>query len=413
MTYVCHTNRLLKKGGQIKMEERGEFVALPSSHSDNLGYDEHLLDLPGIFGDWGDQESEGMAKHPRQRDRIKHNKAREERNAELQRLRHEVGDLEFTLKRLQTIRGRGKSNYLPKDGFREGSAWREACHRQLERRLRVERENMHLVKSVEKEKQLIKSLKNLLDMRPALWNMVYPEARKLSRRIDIPPGGMKHMADLIFQELASGVEIVYRNVEKMDEAIRPLLAKLPMGEPLLREINGKRAETFGCNIVPFGMAETGNAWWQYWNSYRGQINEDNVVTETFGLEITDGKANITATFYQQQILRRHVEGERVVIVWDGYMEPFLFKGKRIRDVYYREGSYVLIKPEVRGGETCTTVFTGETIMPHFLNPKLSKDPTVEALTKFVVSSMSSEILTSNEVVESLLLDQALQNRRYS
>eukprot|EP00644_Phytophthora_capsici_P001516 jgi/Phyca11/104988/e_gw1.10.258.1 len=337
---------------------------------------------------------------------MKQNKAREQRN-ELQRLRHEVENLEFTLTRLQTIRGNLKGD--SKDGFRGHSVWREACRRQLERRLRVERENRHLTKSLEREKQLVKSLKNLLDMKPALWNMVYPEARKLSRRIDIPPGGMKHMADLIFEQLASGVELVYQNVEKTDEAVRPLLAKLPMGEPLLREINGKRAEAFGCNILPFGMAETGTAWWKYWNNYRGQMNEDNVVKETFGFEITDRKANITATFYQQQILKRHIEGDRVVIVWDGYMEPFLFKGKRIRDVYYRERSYVLIKPQVRGGEICTTVSTCETMMPHFLDPKLSKDPTVKALTKFVVSSLSCDILTSHEVVESLLLDQALRN----
>ncbi|KAK1939909.1 hypothetical protein P3T76_008232 [Phytophthora citrophthora] len=378
-----------------------------------VGCDEYLLDLPDIFGDWDDQEPEEMAEPPRRRGRTKRNKAREQRSAELQRLRHEVEDLEFTLKRLQTIRGRVESKCSSKHGFRKDSVWKEACHRQLERRLRVERENMHLMKNLEREKQLVKRLKNLLDMRPALWNMVYPEARKLSRRIDIPPGGMKHMADLIFQELASGVEIVYRNVEKMDEAIRPLLEKLPMGEPLLREINGRRAEAFGCNIVPFGMDETGNAWWQYWNNYRGQMNEDNVVTETFGFEITDRKANVTATFYQQQILRRHIEGDRVVIVWDGYMEPFLFKGERIRDVYYREASYVLITPKMRGGEICTTVSTCETMMPHFLDPKLSKDPTVEALTEFIVSSMPSDILTSNEIVENLLLDQALRHRHDS
>ncbi|KAK1941377.1 hypothetical protein P3T76_007243 [Phytophthora citrophthora] len=351
---------------------------------------------------------EGMAEPPWRRGRTKRNKAREQRSAELQRLRHEVEGLEFTLKRLQTIRGRVESKCSSKHGFRKDSVWKEACHRQLEGQLRVERENMHLMKNLEREKQLVKRLKNLLGMRPALWNMVYPEARKLSRRIDFPLGGMKHMADLIFQELASGLRLSIGTWRKWMK-----LFKLPMGESLLHGINGRRAEAFGCNIVPFGMDETGNAWWQYWNNYRGQMYEDNVVIETFGFEITDRKANVTATFYQQQILRHHIEGDRVVIVWDGYMEPFLFKGERIRDVYYRKASYVLITPKMRGGEICTTVSTCETMMPHFLDPKLSKDPTVKALTEFIVSSMPSDILTSNEIVENLLLDQALRHRHDS
>ncbi|OWZ20985.1 hypothetical protein PHMEG_0004532 [Phytophthora megakarya] len=253
-------------------------------------------------------------------------------------------------------------------------------------------------------------MENLLEMRPALWNMMKPGARKRSRRIDVPPGEMKHMAELIFQQLSLGVNVAYHNVEIVDNAVSSILEKLPPGEPLLRSINGKRAEAFASNIVPFGMVETSNAWWQYWSNHRGQVNSDDVVTESFGLEIIDAKTNVSATFYIQQILRRHVEDHRIVFVWSGYIEPFLFKGNRIRGVYYNEHSYVLIKPRTCEGEAITTLSSCETMTPQFLDPELRKDSTVVELTKFLVSSMPSDILTWNEVVENLLLDQMLQRR---
>ncbi|KAE9020649.1 hypothetical protein PR003_g14223 [Phytophthora rubi] len=340
------------------------------------------------------------------------NKARQERHAELVKLRGEVENLEFTLKRLETIRGKRCSGSLGHKGKETNgkSAWKEACVRQLKRRLRAERENMHLRKCIEKDKQLVKSMQNLLVTRPALWNMVYPGTRQHTRRIEIPTGYMREMADLIFDELAVGVEASYREVEGLDRAVSPLLACLPTCEPLLRHaINGRRIEAFCYNDVPFGMTETGNAWWRYWNSYRGEVDSvDDVVTESFGWEISDA-ANTSATFYVQQILRRHVENHRTVFVWNGYFEPFLFKGKRIRGVYYREQSYVLIKPITQGKEESSRVSSCEMITPYILEPSMDNDPTVAAVTKFVVSSMSSDIITWNEMVESLLLDQARQN----
>lgn len=106
------------------------------------------------------------------------------------KLREEVQDLEFTLKRLQTIRG-GRSSWGTASSEKEmeagtGTVWKDACARQLDRRLRAERENMHLMKSVEKDKQFVKSMQNLLGVRPALWNMAYPGTRKCTKRIEIP-----------------------------------------------------------------------------------------------------------------------------------------------------------------------------------------------------------------------------------
>ncbi|KAG6595721.1 ABC Superfamily [Phytophthora cinnamomi] len=183
---------------------------------------------------WSLSESQGSKHRPKPtRSRAKNynqNKAREQRQAELVELRAEVEDLQFTLKRLEEIvdcaRGPGRKQEKEKKTDRK-SVWKDACVRQLQRRLGVEREKRHLMKRVEKEKGFIKNMQKLLATRPAMWEMAYPGTRKHTRRIEIPAGYMREMADFIFDELAAGVEASYREVEGLDSAISPLLARLP------------------------------------------------------------------------------------------------------------------------------------------------------------------------------------------
>lgn len=53
----------------------------------------------------------------------------------------------------------------------------------------------------------------------------------------------------------------------------------------------------------------------------GRDGGDDVVRERCGLEMVDVKTDRRATFYVQQVLRRYVEDQRVVVVWHAYFEP--------------------------------------------------------------------------------------------
>ncbi|KAL4093867.1 hypothetical protein PRIC1_011297 [Phytophthora ramorum] len=353
-----------------------------------------------------------------QRKRVGHNKAREERQAELVRLRRQVGDLEFTVKRLQIIRRQQRRDSCSKkiDSGGKASVWREACSRQLKQRLRVERENLHLTQNYKKTVQALKSIEKLLYVRPALWDRMLSEACIRTRRIQIPSECMTHMTALIFDELSAGVEATYRTVKTPEE---PALNG-PTSQPELHyNPHDGRIEAFDCTFVPFGMIETGEAWWRDWNTYRGHSvyeNAGNVIKESFGLEMTDSKTNTAAVFYSQQILHRHVEDHRIVYVWDTYTEPFVFKSKRVSGVYYREQCYVLIQPAdlastLNRGGSCTRLSSCEAITTHFLDPKLKQDARIAALTKFLAKSLPPYMMARNETIGSLLLDEALQKRR--
>ncbi|KAG6595731.1 ABC Superfamily [Phytophthora cinnamomi] len=401
-----------------------------SSLGDDEWDPEVLLEAMG--DDIGDFGEVAIAEPRKKKKKLNYdpNKARNERRFVLIQLRGEVEKLQTRLKQLQRIRGENKK---PNDQHEDSRSrpsnknadmpevWKEICFRQLDRRLRAEQENVHLKESCEREMQVVKSIKRLLYRQSPPSHMVYLEGTTHTRRIEIPTARFKHMAALIFEQLSSGVEDSYRHAEAVVEVNNPVSTGEMTPKPLLRNImNGARLELFDHRILPFDMRMTGDAWWQYWNNYRGrrvQETADNVVTESFGLEFCDATAGTTATFYVQQILRRHVEEGRTVIVWNAYVEPFTFENERVSDVYFLMRSHVIIRPGDRASVDCgdadtasTRMSTCEIITPHFLNPGLKDEPEMVALTGFVASSLSSNIMMRNEKIEDLLLDQTLEQR---
>ncbi|KAE9239191.1 hypothetical protein PF002_g10401 [Phytophthora fragariae] len=260
--------------------------------------------------------------------------------------------------------------------------------------------------------QLLLSLKRLLYRQSPPSDKAYLEGTTRTRRIEIPTVGLQHMTALIFEQLSSGVEHSYREVEVVVEVNSPVSLDAMTPKPLLRDMmDGTRLEVFDHHILPFDMRTTADAWWQPWHNYRRrrvQDTVDNVVTESFGMEFIDTNADTTATFYVQQILRRHVEDHRTVFVWNAYVEPFTFENKRVSGIYFLEQSHVIIKP---GGEGMSTrISTCEIITRHFLDQSMKDDPKMAALASFVASSLSSNIMTRNEKIEDLLLDQTVQQR---
>ncbi|GMF52302.1 unnamed protein product [Phytophthora fragariaefolia] len=269
--------------------------------------------------------------------------------------------------------------------------------------------------------QLVKSLKRLLYKQPPPSGMAYLEGTMRTRRIEVPIGCIKQMAALIFEQLSAGVEHSYREVEFMVELNSPVSINVMTPKPLLREMTGGSCfEVFDHHLLSCGVRTSADAWWQHWHNYRArrvQDTEGDVVAECFGMEFSDVKADTTATFYVQQILRRHIEDHRTVIVWNAYIEPFTFENERVFGVYFLEQSHVIIRPGDRlsvdcenAEGMCTRMSTCEMSTPHFRSPNMKEDPRMAALTNFVVSSLSSNIMIRNEEIEDLLLDRSLLQR---
>ncbi|KAL3672751.1 hypothetical protein V7S43_002044 [Phytophthora oleae] len=359
------------------------------------------------------------------RGKLNPNKARDERRFQLIELQEQVAELEFTLKRLQTFRDNRQQRIEHPDERIDGvpPVWQEICSRQVERRVKAEWESIKLRKQYEKENELVKSLEKLLYRRHAAANDTEPEATKRTRRTDIPAGYIERMAALIFEELAVGVKMCYNEVERVFDTGRSASAGLVKHGALLEggdKVKGEERKFCDSKTMPFSVRATGDAWWGNWHNYRGQRLQDdtvNEITETFGLEMNDFKTNLSATAYAQQIHQRYVEDDRIVFVWEAYVEPFGFGNERFGEVYFLEQNYVLIEPEEWSSERvcgfsegcATRVSTCFVLTPYFLDPKLKEDAKITTMVSFFISALSANARALSQMVEDLLLDQALQH----
>eukprot|EP00644_Phytophthora_capsici_P001521 jgi/Phyca11/104907/e_gw1.10.323.1 len=190
------------------------------------------------------------------------------------------------------------------------------------------------------------------------------------------------MAAFIFDELAAGLDIMYCQAKCTVEANR----FLPTVErPLLRgNVRGEEERFFDTKSLAFSLQTVGNAWWVTWHNHRGrsvQESSSDTIVETFGLEMNDFNANTSVSSYGQQILRRNVDEHRVLYVWNAYMEPFVFDNEQVSGIYFLEQCHVSINK-------------------------------TRMVVDFFVSSMFSTMKSRSEMVENLLLDQALQEHHF-
>ncbi|ETO63658.1 hypothetical protein F444_18670 [Phytophthora nicotianae P1976] len=353
------------------------------------------------------------------------NKAREDLQRELTYLRSEADELEVKLHQLQSLKvAKTKDGSSvrqlatqPVDS-RTPFVWEQTCARQLECRLRSERENAHLKMLLEGQIQVAKSLEKLLNKRTTL----YPSessGSKQTTRVHVSRTGNEVADAVVFEELADGVDASYREVERVFASSGLELSNVSSRKAQMRDAKtGMFLEIFDSKVLPFSMHATGEAWWRRWNHFnpnRGSCHRlestDDTIVEHFGMEMSDSKAKTSAKFYVQQILRRYIEENRVVVVWQSHIEPLEFSHKKLAGIRFREKGYVVIKPhQVSQDETYTLVQTCHIIKPDLSDQRLKKDARTGALAEFVLSATVANIAASAEMIEGLLVDEALQQR---
>ncbi|KAL3670592.1 hypothetical protein V7S43_003783 [Phytophthora oleae] len=380
------------------------------------------------------------------------NKARDERKLELTYLRQTVVDMEIELQKLQEIKGAIQSTddarsltdstspannvvattchsgHCTEDGVPR--VWEKMCARQLERRVKAERENARLKMVLEGQIKIAKSMEQILKKRTVLRSMESCGSNKRTKHTDRVPRSSDPRVDAkIFEVLLAGVEASYREVDAVFEANGLGHTEAPESDAQMRDgVNGMYLEIFANKMLPFSMHSTGEAVWQHFKGtdipYRwyhsrsaGSIEStEDTMVECFGMDMHDAKSNTTAEFNVKQILRRYVEEDRVVVVWRSRIEPLEFSNKRFAGIHFQEKGYVVIKPRDRNdgsadGDDFTLIQTCYIITPDLSDQSLNDDAKTGALTEFVMNSTAANISASNEMIENVLLDQALKRKR--
>lgn len=357
------------------------------------------------------------------------NKARDDRKRELDYLRSEAEELEFKLSQLQAVKanraigltGQNHLSLMHTSSDPKTSAWAHTCARQLEGRLRAERESIHLRSLLESQLHVAKSMEKLLNKRITLTPAETLGGSKRTTRVHVSREANTAADAAMYAELRAGVDVSYQEVDAVFAASGPPSANGPTRQALMRDgANGKFLDIYDSKVMPFSMLATGEAWWRRWNhfnpnqfGFRIESTDDSIV-EHFGMEMRDLKTRTTAKFYVQLRLRRHVEEHRVVVVWQSHFEPLEFFNKKLEGIRFRERGYVVIKPyDVPGAsedEAFTLVQTCYKITPHLIDQRLRSSARARALTEFVLSATVDNIAASTEMIENMLVDSALQQR---
>ncbi|KAL4116962.1 hypothetical protein PRIC2_012412 [Phytophthora ramorum] len=278
--------------------------------------------------------------------------------------------------------------------------------------------------------KIAKSMEQILKKRTVLRSMESCGSNKRTKHTNRVPRPSDPRADAkIFEVLLAGVEASYREVDAVFEANGLGRTEAPKSDAQMHDgVNGMHLEIFANEMLPFGMHATGEAVWQHFKGtdipYRwyhsksaGSIEStEDTMVESFGMEMYDANSKTTAEFNVKQILRRYVEEDRVVVVWRSHIEPLEFSNKRFAGIHFQEKGYVVIKPRAHSYDSAddddfTLVQTCYIITPDLSDQTLNDDAKTGALTEFVLSSTAANISASNEMIENVLVDQALQQRK--
>ncbi|TYZ68407.1 hypothetical protein PybrP1_006195 [[Pythium] brassicae (nom. inval.)] len=129
------------------------------------------------------------------------------------------------------------------------------------------------------------------------------------------------------------------------------------------DARGTFLEIVANKVMPFDMEATATAVWQhmthsmqniplrfYYEKHPQQMETtDDTVLERIGAELyVNGKK---ADFQVKQIIRRHVEPDRVVLIWGAHIDSLEFCDEPTAGIRFREKGYLMIKrPTARAPE---------------------------------------------------------------
>lgn len=149
------------------------------------------------------------------------------------------------------------------------------------------------------------------------------------------------------------------------------------------------------------------------------------MTERFILTL-NGK-DAVAHFRVKQVLRRHTEADRVVIVWRAAVEAVEFSNEPVANVRFHENGYIVVKqPQSLARGEFALLQTCYIYTPNFGSDATGR-PTdsdvgsrgdaagvyarVGAITDFLVEETTANIASTHQRIENVLIEQALQRSR--
>ncbi|ETI41930.1 hypothetical protein F441_12841 [Phytophthora nicotianae CJ01A1] len=381
----------------------------------------------------------------KRRVKVNPNRARDERKHELAYLRNKVEQMERDLDTMRhRRRARGiRSAEPPPDArsqaltttYSKPSAssskmpfiWRDIATRQQHRREKSERENARLKLVLESQVKLAKSMEILLQKRARQQVSGCAEVVGASGDLSSQGCTLDFLVDKdTYEALLTSVETAYAELEAVLATNGLLNLDTPIRDARMREgASGMYLDVFANKVLPFTYEAVTAAVWNHFKGsekHRGVVYENatkqietssDTIMEAFTMEFL-GKTT-TADFRVKQVIRRFVETDRQVVVWvsighalDPNNSPFSSFG------FVDKGYVVTRRPtSMVPGHGDFTILQ----MCSLVSPQMAAGCRIDMtaagdFTEFVLNVVAANTTTSQELIENVLLDQALNKRQF-
>uniref|UniRef100_H3HDS3 START domain-containing protein n=1 Tax=Phytophthora ramorum TaxID=164328 RepID=H3HDS3_PHYRM len=351
------------------------------------------------------------------------NRARNQLRFELAFLREKAVQLEQELASLKQRSPLNSSSLVaqqkPSTGF---EAWRGIAARQAKRREGAERENSRLRMIVERQRKIAVDLGELLRKRAAEcshFKNPLAEERRLSRVLDFNTDISE------FHGLFQHLEAAYNEVDAVLAANGLATLETPTNAVHIREgVDGKYLEFFANKVLPFGLYETAEAAWDHFSGVEKHcgngglyekaaknLDQPYTILEDFTKELHSN--NSRADMKAKQIVRRHVESNRDIVVFVARASPVEIKHKAIPGLIYHLRGYVVTKPSL-----ATTPGRNLTLLQFCSRISIDNEPGViydpersRAAIRFIIGNSVGNIRCYQERIENALVDRALNHQQ--
>ncbi|RLN87896.1 hypothetical protein BBJ28_00010354 [Nothophytophthora sp. Chile5] len=393
-------------------------------------------------------ESGAAIAKTKRRVKVNPNRARNERKNELAYLRTKVEQMETQLDALRHHRRtRSTGNAAASSsvvntgtralfGFNHSSAltsastpsiWRDIASRQQGRLEKVERENTRLKLVLESQVKLAKSMETLLQRRArqvaGCSDMIGPQDG------DHPAGWSSQGRTLDFlvdkdtyEALLTSVETAYADLDAVFAINGLSCSETPCSDARMREgASGMYLDVFSNKLMPFEFEAVTTAVWNHFrgnDKHRGMVYENatktssDTIMEAFTMEFL-GK-DMNADFRVKQVVRRYVEADQQVVVWVSIGQALDHDTSPFSSFGLVDKGYVVTKMP-----TSPTLANGDFTlvqMCSLVSPQMAAGRTLDLtaagdFTEFVLNVVAANTTTSQELIENVLLDQALQKQQ--
>ncbi|KAI9909331.1 hypothetical protein PsorP6_015348 [Peronosclerospora sorghi] len=376
----------------------------------------------------------------RRRIKVNPNRARDERKHELAYLRNKVEQMEREVEMLhhrRHVKGISSDEALDasldsepkslatssvKPSSKMLLVWRDIATRQQQRQKKAARENATLKLVLESHAQLAKSLEMLLQKRARQQVSGCAEVVGFNGNLSTKGCTLNYLLDKdTFEALLMSVETAYAELDIVFSINGLLKLDTPCRDARMREgYNSMYLDVFANNVLPFSYEAVTSAVWNHFKGnekYCGVVYDNarkfvgsslDSIIEAFMIELVSKTA--TADFCVKQVIRRYIENDRQVVVWVSIKRTPDSTNSIFSSFGFIEKGYVVTRRPVSissGQEVFTILQMCSLVSPQTAAGSRIDMTAASDFTEFVLNVVAANTTMNQEIIENVLLDQAL------